>query len=241
MTDHEEQSPFKTKGFIFGAVLFVLLMLAAPIIGMTSSRGGGDGKATPAATSPPADVPQIAAADKSVCGLPGYDESGTLEAAPEATWAFVGTIAAPSTEQAGPGVIGDDGLRSCYAHTVDGAVLAVANIWAMGSDGRLSALTLDKMTEPGPGRDAAMAANIPQANNGLSVQIAGVKLLSYDGKNATVDVAFRTGTGQIASFPSPVTWVDGDWKLVLTDDGQPPLRPAALQSLGGYLPWEAGK
>jgi hypothetical protein len=241
MTDHDDDNPFKRKGFIFGAVLFVALFLAAAVIGVTSSLGGGDKETAPVATSPSSAAPQIAASDKSVCGLPGYEETGTLDAAPEATWAFVGTIAAPATEQAGPGVIGDDGLRSCYAHTVEGAVLAVANIWAMGSDGRLSALALDKMTAPGPGRDAAMAANIPQANNGLSVQIAGVKLLSYDGKNATVDVAFRTGTGQIASFPSPVTWVDGDWKLVLTDDGQPPLRPAALQSLGGYLPWEAGK
>lgn len=97
------------------------------------------------------------------------------------------------------------------------------------------------MTAPGPGRDAAIAANIPKSNTGVSVQIVGVKLLSYDGKDATVDVAFRTSTGQLYSFPAPVTWVDGDWKSVLTDDGQPPLRPSSLQSLGGYVPWEAAQ
>ncbi|WP_434161440.1 hypothetical protein [Clavibacter michiganensis] len=241
MTDYEEQSPFKTKGFIFGAVLFVLLMLAVPIIGLTSSRGGGDEEATPAATSSPAATPQVAASDKSACGLPGYEETGTLSAAPATSWTFVGTMAAPGSEQAGPGTIGSDGVRSCYAHTVDGAVLAVANIWAMGSDARLSKLALDKMTAPGPGRDAAIAANIPKSNTGLSVQIVGVKVLSYDGRDATVDVAFRTSTGQLYSFPAPVTWVDGDWKSVLTDDGQPPLRPTALQSLGGYIPWEAAQ
>ncbi|MDO4070343.1 hypothetical protein QKG08_14915 [Clavibacter michiganensis] len=241
MTDHDDENPFKKKGFIFGAVLFVALFLAATVIGLTSSRGGGDEEATPAATSSPSATPQVAASDKSVCGLPGYEETGTLSAAPATSWTFVGTMAAPGSEQAGPGTIGSDGVRSCYAHTVDGAVLAVANIWAMGSDARLSKLALDEMTAPGPGRDAAIAANIPQSNTGLSVQIVGVKVLSYDGTDATVDVAFRTSTGQLYSFPAPVTWVDGDWKSVLTDDGQPPLRPTALQSLGGYIPWEAAQ
>ncbi|PPF66654.1 hypothetical protein C5E16_11100 [Clavibacter michiganensis] len=241
MTDHDDDSPFKKKGFIFGAVLCVALFLAATVIGLTSSRGGGDEEATPAATSSPSATPQVAASDKSVCGLPGYEETGTLTTAPAASWTFVGTMAAPGSKQAGPGTIGSDGVRSCYAHTVDGAVLAVANIWAMGSDARLSKLALDEMTAPGPGRDAAIAANIPQSNTGLSVQIVGVKVLSYDGRDATIDVAFRTSTGQLYSFPAPVTWVDGDWKSVLTDDGQPPLRPTALQSLGGYIPWEAAQ
>jgi hypothetical protein len=241
MTDHDDDNPFKKKGFIFGAVLFVALFLAATVIGLTSSQGGGDEEATPAATSSPSAAPQVAASDKSVCGLPGYEETGTLTTAPAASWTFVGTMAAPGSEQAGPGTIGSDGVRSCYAHTVDGAVLAVANIWAMGSDARLSKLALDKMTAPGVGRDAAIAANIPKSNTGVSVQIVGVKVLSYDGADATVDVAFRTSTGQLYSFPAPVTWVDGDWKSVLTDDGQPPLRPSALQSLGGYIPWEAAQ
>jgi hypothetical protein len=241
MTDHNEDNPFKKKGFIFGAVLFVVLFLAAAVIGLTSSRGGGDTEPAPVATSASPDVPTVAAEDESVCGLPGYEETGTLTAAPEVTWTFVGSMAAPGSDATGPGVIDDDGVRSCYAHTVDGAVLAVANIWAMGSDARLSKLSLDRMTAPGPGRDAAMAANIPQSNTGISVQIAGVNVLSYDAKDATVDVAFRTNTGQLYSFPAPVTWVEGDWKLVLTDDGQPPLRPVALQSLGGFNPWEAGR
>ncbi len=178
MTDHDDDNPFKKKGFIFGAVLFVALFLAAAVIGLTSSRGGGAGEATPAATSSPATAPPISASDKSVCGLPGYEETGTLTAAPATTWTFVGTMAAPGSDQAGPGTISADGVRSCYAHTVDGAVLAVANIWAMGSDARLSKLALDEMTAPGPGRDAAIAANIPKSNTGVSVQIVGMKLLS---------------------------------------------------------------
>ena len=241
MTDHDDENPYKRKGFNFGAVLFVVLFLAATVIGLTSSRGGGDEVATPAATSSPAAAPQVAASDKSVCGLPGYEETGTLTEAPATTWTFVGSMAAPGSEQAGPGAIGNDGVRSCYAHTVDGAVTAVANIWAMGSDARLARLSLEKMTAPGAGRDAAIAANIPPANTGLSVQIVGVKVLSYDGRDATVDVAFRSSTGQLLSFPAPVTWAEGDWKSVLTDDGQPPLRPVALQSLGGYIPWEAAQ
>ncbi len=150
MTDHDDDNPFKKKGFIFGAVLFVALFLAAAVLGLTSSRGGGAGEATPAATSSPANAPPISASDKSVCGLPGYEETGTLTAAPATTWTFVGTMAAPGSDQAGPGTISADGVRSCYSHTVDGAVLAVANIWALGSDPACRSSPLTSRPPPAP-------------------------------------------------------------------------------------------
>jgi len=243
MTDHDDDSPFKRKGFIFGAVLFVGLFLAAVLIGLTSSRGGGDPEPTPVATSSPTPdtAAQPAKGDKSVCGLAGYEESGTLDAAPETTWAFVGTMAAPSSDTAGPGVTGNDGVRSCYAHTVEGALTATANVWAMGSDARLGKLVTEQLTVEGPGRDAALARQATSSGTGLQAQIVGFKVLSYTASDATVDVAFRLTNGQIIGAAIALRWDGGDWKVLLTDQGDVPYDPVMLSSLGGYIPWAAAE
>lgn len=239
MSDTESRNPFTSRGFIFGAIIFGVLVLAAILLAVTS-LGGGGGQSAPATTATPSTATTADAVSddaESVCGLPGYDESGTLTAAPTTNWTIVGTMAAPSADATGPGVIEDDGLRSCYAHTVEGALFAVANLWAMGTDGRLYSAVLERQTAPGAGRDAAIAAAIPQSNTGGSVQIVGFRVSSYTATEATIDIAFRSNTNQLLSFPAPVKWVDGDWKSVLTDAGQPPFRPSALTSLGGYIPW----
>jgi hypothetical protein len=238
MSDTESRNPNTRRGFIFGAIIFGALVLAAILLAITS-LGGGGGQNTPAATASPSAraTPEMDADAASVCDLPGYDETGTLTAAPVTNWSIVGTMAAPSSDTAGPGVLEEDGLRSCYAHTVEGALFTVANIWAMGTDGRLYSAIFERQTAPGPGRDAAIEAAIPPSNTGGSVQIVGFRVSSYTADEATIDIAFRSNTNQLLSFPAPVKWVDGDWKSVLTDDGQPPFRPSALQNLGGYIPW----
>jgi hypothetical protein len=241
MTDYEEDSPFKRKGFIFGAVLFVLLFLAAAVIGLTSSWGGGDKGPAPVATSASPDVPTVFAENESVCGLPGYEESGTLAGAPEATWTFVGTMAAPGGGQAGPGVTSDEGVRSCYAHTVEGALTAAANMWAMGSDARLGKLVTQQLTVEGPGRDAALARESTGSGNGLQAQIAGFKVLSYSASDATIDVAFRLTEGQLASSAIALRWDEGDWRVLLTDQGDVPYDAVRLTSLGSYIPWAGAK
>lgn len=237
MDDTEPRNPFTRRGFILGAAIIGALALGTAIIALTSPTPGGGEPNTPAATTTAAPVSTVPADAASICGLPGFEDSGTLTAAPVTDWSIVGTMAAPTSDAAGPGLVGDDGLRSCYAHTVDGAVIAMANVWAMGTDGRLATLVTEQLTVPGPGRDAALARDTTQSNTGLSTQIAGVKVLAYDGTNATIDIAFQVSDGRHISFPYALTWVDGDWKVVLTDDGLPIFRPTTLQSLGGYFPW----
>ncbi|MCJ1675641.1 hypothetical protein MT355_20435 [Rathayibacter sp. VKM Ac-2929] len=236
MNDSEPRNPFTRKGFIVGAAIVGALALSAIVLGVTSLGTGGGG-ATTAAPGTPTPISTVSADAESVCGLPGYEESGTLTAAPTTEWTFVGTMAAPSSEAAGPGVIDDDGLRRCYAHTPEGALFAVANLWAMGSDGRLATPVFDRLTVPGPGRDAALASDARPSNTGTGVQMVGFRVNSYSATDAAIDVAFRATTGQMVSFAAPVQWSDGDWKSVLTDDGLPPFRPVTLQNLGGYIPW----
>jgi hypothetical protein len=68
-------------------------------------------------------------------------------------------------------------------------------------------------------------------------QAAGFKIDAYDASSATVDLALNYNTGSLVSLPVKLVWEAGDWKLVLTDSGELPLKPAQLQSLGGYIPW----
>ncbi|PPG79281.1 hypothetical protein C5D04_10090 [Rathayibacter sp. AY1D2] len=238
MNDSEPRNPFTTKGFIIGATVVGVLALSGIVLGVTSLDAGGGGTTTAdPGVSTPNPSSTLSAEAESVCGLPGYEETGTLTAAPTTEWTIVGTMAAPESAVVGPGITGTDGVRSCYAHTPEGALFAIANVWAMGTDARLSSLVTAQLTVPGAGRDAALAKDTTQSNTGLSAQIAGFKLLSYSGTDATVDTAFQVSNGSLLSFAYALKWVEGDWKIVLTDEGDPTFRPVALQSLGGYVTW----
>lgn len=238
MSDTESRNPFTSRGFIFGAIIFGVLVLAAVLLAVTS-LGGGGGQSTPAATATPAvsATPGINADAASTCGLDGYETTGTLTSAPTTEWTIVGTMAAPGSAEVGPGTTDDNGLRRCYSHTVEGALFATANIWAMGTNGSLGESITDKLAVPGPGRDAALAQAANTTGNGLSAQIAGFKTLAYSGDAATIDIAFTLNTGALMSIATELRWSEGDWKVQLSDDGQGAYRPVTLQSLGGYVPW----
>jgi len=108
---------------------------------------------------------------------------------------------------------------------------------ALGSDKILRKELADKLIVPGPGRDAAIASADSTSSSAIRYQIAGYKILSYDGHTAKVDLAVNASSGQVVSFVWNLQWTSGDWKFVVTDDGQSPIAPAALSSLGGYTPW----
>lgn len=238
MSGYNDKRPAR-RGFIFGAVIVGLLAVIAAVLIVSSVIGGGsalDTSPTPeSSTSPTADVPE---GDASICGLTGFEDINTVSTAPIAEWVIVGTMAAPRSEEVGPGLEDSDGILSCYARTAEGALFAAANIWAMGTDSRLGPLITERLVVPGPGQDAALQSQGSSSNtSGLAAQIAGFKILSFDGTNATIDLAFRLNTGNLVSVPQALQWSDGDWKVLLNDDGQSSFRPSALQSLGGYIPW----
>lgn len=237
MSDDSTQpsNPFTSRGFIAAAIVVGVILLAGVIVLVTALTAPHTPVAKP--TSTPSG-PVASGDDKSVCGLPGFETESSLTTAPTRTkWELVGTVATPTdTKGAGPGRIDSDGFRSCFAHTATGALYASMNFIALGTDGTLRP-RLTELVAEGPGKDAIASSDPNAGSDSARAQLAGFKVDSYDGGSATVDLALNYNTGDLVSVPIKLVWEDGDWKLVLAEDGSLPLKPAQLQSLGGYIPW----
>lgn len=224
-----------------------LWWMAAGVVGVIVALGlilsvaglfGGDPEAPPAAAAPTAAADSV---QPSVCGLTDVALSGTVDQAPAAQWAMVGTIAAPTVEGQGPGVVDADGFRSCFAHTPTGAVVAATNLAAMGSYPPVRARFNAEALAPGPGRDAVLADPTPQgdATSGPRLQFAGFRLLRYTGQQADLDLAMLSSTGQMFGFTAYLEWAEGDWKVRVADDGSDLSAISPISSLTGYVAWSA--
>ena len=238
MSTSESKKPFARRGFVAAAVVVGIIILAAIVVIVSSiSRGSNPPSTAPTTASTPKAT--ASGTEKSVCGLTGFESKNTLTSAPANKWQLVGTVAAPNDRKgAGPGTV-SDGFRSCYAHTAEGALFAAVTYVALASDAR-NISRLPSLLAPGKGKDAAIAAatGTPSPTS-TRLQVAGFKVDSYNSHEAQIDVAWSVTSsgGALVSFPTVLEWVDGDWKIVLASDGQPPFASSALQDLGGYIPW----
>lgn len=247
MSDNNASSPpadennGASKKVIGSAVVVAAIVVLGLVLSLTNVFGGQtEPTANPSAPSPSntATATPIPQPEASVCGLEAVEMSGTVTKAPTATWALVGTTAAPSIEGQGPGKIDDDGFRSCYARTPTGALVASANYAAIGSYAPLRARFYDEATVPGPGRDALLKKPITGGGEGgTRVQIAGFRILRYDGDQADVDIAFRTSNGAVGAMVLNLQWSSGDWKIRVADDGTELSPVVQLPSLSGYTLW----
>jgi hypothetical protein len=243
MSDYDSPNLMSRKSVLASAI--VLGIIIALGIGLTISNlidsdpssppSNAQASADPLSTSTATNAADPAA---SICGLPGYQKTGTLTTAPPTTWTLVGTIAAPTVKDAGPGKIDPDGYRSCYAHTPTGAVAAAANYAAIGSNDALKKKFYSKGVVPGPGRDVLLSKKIKlQPPRNYSLQIAGFRILRYTEEVAEVQLVMRASTGQVFQFTSQVQWSSGDWKAVSADDGQDHSNAGVIPDLTGYIPW----
>jgi hypothetical protein len=235
---NETRRPFARRGFIAAATVIGIVVLAAIVVIVSSVvRAAHHSAAAPTPTTTP--TSEQSSSDKSVCGLSGFESKSSLTSAPTNKWDLVGTVAAPTDpDGAGPGSI-KDGFRSCYAHTAEGALFASVTYVALASDAR-NISDLASLLAPGQGKEAAIAAatSAPSPTS-IRLQVAGFKVNSYDAHEAVIDVAWSVTSsgGALVSFPTVLDWDDGDWKIVLASDGQPPFASSPLQNLGGYIPW----
>jgi hypothetical protein len=242
--DQDEERTGASKRIIASAVVVAAIVALGIVLSVTNLLGGKTETPAPATAPSPSitasgsATTSSAASEPSVCGLTDVKMSGAVASAPDATWTLVGTTAAPAINDQGPGKIEEDGYRSCYARTPTGALLAAANYSALGSYGPVRNKFYEQATVPGPGRDALLKKPILGAGaGGTRVQIAGFRVLKYDGKTADIDVALRTSNGALAAMVFNLEWSDGDWKLRLADDGTELSPVSQIPSLNGYILW----
>ncbi|MBG6240202.1 hypothetical protein IWX78_003197 [Mycetocola sp. CAN_C7] len=235
-----ETNPFRKKSFIAATIIVGVIVLAAIIVLVTSILGGSNVETPPASTpsSSPDDSPSAQPVeDPSVCGLEGFETENTLDSAPDTEWELVGTVAAPADPNgAGPGTV-ENGFRSCYAHTAEGALFAAVGYIAVSSDSR-NTPRLYELLASGPVRDQLEASPETGDPSATRLQVAGFKVNSYTSTEATIDAAWRVTSegGGLVSFPTVLRWENGDWKVVIGENG-PPFAPSPLTNLGGYIPW----
>ena len=236
--DEDERSPGARR--IAAAVAIAAIVALGLFLAVSNLLGGDPQPAPPATGAPtPTTATPSPASEASVCGLTAVEMTGTVNAAPKTTWTLVGTTAAPAVDGHGPGTIDpDDGYLSCYARTPTGALVAAGNYSAIGSYAPLRQRFYEDAIVPGVGQDAVLSKPIEGASDGgVRVQIAGFRVLRYDGNQADVDLAFLTSKGAIGAMVVNLQWSGGDWKIRLAADGSE-LSPAVqLPSLAGYIPW----
>lgn len=239
----EDPRPFRQRGFVASAaVLAVLVVLGVVITVVTLVDDDSPAAREPGSPSFSAEPSETSTdPDASRCGLPGLEKSGTLSAPPKnVTWELVGTVALPSTEEAGPGEVEDSGLRYCYAHTPEGALLMAANTFAW--DEADPAAVVANSIASGPGKAAAEAALEDGTAGGSDtgsdqlLQIRGFRLLAYNGSSAMVDIVVQASPGQFVSLALELVWEGGDWRLRLSPDGSL-FNGKAVPDLTGYIPW----
>ncbi len=236
----ESPSPFTRPGFIAAAIVVALIVVCGIIL-VAVNVGKGSPQAAPTASTSPTIIssPDPVSGDESVCGLGGTELSGSVTAAPTATWKFEGTTAYPTSSTYGPGKTDPAGFRYCFQHSPTGALFAAANALAAPSDPAASKAWQSYFAAPGPNRDKLLAQEgSGNSQAGTRLSIAGFRLLSYDGKTAQVDIGGNgssNGTNVTFSAVYNLVWSDGDWKLNTANDT--PFDFAGVLNLAGYTAW----
>jgi hypothetical protein len=247
MDEQNSKNKKQSKWMIFSMVI-VAAIVALAIFVVVSNLGA---RTDPSANSPtfssettasPTPAESTADDETSFCGLTAVELTGTLTEAPNATWQLLGTIYVPAVDGHGPGKIEGDGYRHCYSRTPTGAVLAMANYYAMASIEALREKNARVKVAPGPGRDAAIRKlETPQAppTGNVTYQVVGFRVLYYDGNTAMVEAALEFSDGVKMAWIMDLVWAEGDWKTQYTNEGKTRNRPTAIQTLHGFIEWKA--
>jgi hypothetical protein len=157
--------------------------------------------------------------------------------APAASWALVGSMAAPSN----PSTIGPqrtvDGFRTCFAHSPVGALYAVVNFWAAGTAFSPSTVYVHLAADT-PSRAQVVKesqGNATRLDSSGPVQLAGFEFNSYSPSSADLSIVLQGSSGVLVSVACTMVWQNGDWRYVIPPSGAP--AAGQVQDLDGYVPW----
>jgi hypothetical protein len=246
-TEESENIWWAAPRFLMSAVAVLLLIIVGIILFIWMGNDDQSEAAPPVQTQSASPTPSASAvaSDESVCGL---DASGgtTLTAAPDdVEWEFIGGIAAPISAEHGPGVIDEQtGIRSCYSHTPEGALLALSNLLAASGDPELLLKTTQAVALEGPGKDIDMQRLQRRVDSGDTttppVKLEAFRLLSYSDDRATVEVVASGDSGSELVYITTSTvmeWHKGDWYVKYNDDGSSGPVEGPISDLSGYALW----
>jgi hypothetical protein len=246
-TEETENVWWSAPRFLMSAVAVLLLIIVGIILFVWVGNDDESEAAPPAQSqaATPSPSASLAASDESVCGL---DATGgtTLTSAPEdVEWEFIGGIAAPKSAKHGPGVVDEQtGVRSCYSHTPEGALLSLAGLMASSGNGTLFLETTKALSLEGPGKDIGIR-QIEQriaSDDGTAppIKIEAFRLLSYQDDEATVEIVVSGDSGsELLYFTSSAVmeWHNGDWYVRYNDDGSSGPVEGPVSDLSGYVLW----
>jgi hypothetical protein len=174
------------------------------------------------------------------CKLRNPDQRIPRAAPSAVSWQFEADMLIPLQQQGGPAVTDRSGVRSCFAHSPTGAVLAAMVVLGQIRNPDLTADVLATRIAPGPGRTRAMRetrVSTTPRNEGQVTQFTGFKVFDYQPDRAILAIAVQLGDAQLAALPVTMVWSQGDWKAVLQEDGSfnGQVAPDVLASLDGYV------
>jgi hypothetical protein len=159
------------------------------------------------------------------------------------SWQFEGKMLVPIQAANGPASTSPNGVRSCFAHSPTGAVLAAMVTLGQLQNPETAAATVQTRVYPGAGKEAALAqlaqrSSTPSAVAG-ELQFAGFKVLDYP-QNATralVQIVSDYNGRAYGAMPITMRWYRNDWYVELQPDGSlnGQTEPDILTSLSGYV------
>jgi len=174
---------------------------------------------------------------------PGTDQRVPTGPPADVTWQLWNGLALPFSRSAGPVTVQGDVVAG-FARTPAGALLA-----AVHAVGRRAAATdpgwravAANLLAPGAGRDAWVAARArvqlaTPPPPGTFAQLAGFQFVSWTPTDAALQLATRNPGGDFGVVTVHVTWLDDDWRLVLTPDGGDASSKQRAPSLAGFIAW----
>ncbi|GAA2148884.1 hypothetical protein [Actinomadura napierensis] len=236
----EAPSPFRRPGFILAAGFLTVIILLGVLVAMT--RGGSGG--SPGSTNPPPTGRQSGAAggtNSAACQPADTNQQVPTTAPPGVTWELFQAIALPVSPNAGP-LIRKGDIRSCYAHTPTGALIAAAQISArITYSSNWRAISEQQLTNSAGKavflKDRATHGANPPLQAGDVAQYAGFKFITYGPDTAVISLANRIDSTAWIASTATVKWQGDDWKLELQSDGSPSTEGQQLASLDGYIRW----
>ena len=244
MTDHFESDDnntwWRTPRFLISAVLVVLLIVLGLVLWLWP-----DGEEQAQSLPTPIATTEVTTSEESACGLDATGGTTLTKAPDNVEWEALGALYAPSSEKHGPGKVDPEtGVRSCYSHTPEGALLSVTNMLTSSNDPQLLLDTSEALILEGPGKDINSGRIQQRIAEGsastVPMQIAGFRLLSYTGDKATVEVVAAVDDGTEKAYitnSADLIWQDGDWRFAFRDNGDAGPVSGNVSDLSGYITW----